>query len=99
MDDSCGKYEEGDITKNMLCAGAPGKDSCQGDSGGPLVCKSGRKYEQWGVVSWGYGCASPGYPGVYVRLSKYVKNYWIWDNTGNDYYYTKSGRVDESFDE
>jgi len=91
--DSCGDYWASDITPNMLCAGKPGKDSCQGDSGGPLVCKSGQKYEQWGVVSWGYGCASPGYPGVYVRLSNYINNYWIWDNTGTEYYYTKSGKV------
>lgn len=25
------------ITKNMVCAAVPGKDSCQGDSGGPLI--------------------------------------------------------------
>ena len=27
------EYEAGKITKNMMCAAAPGKDSCQGDSG------------------------------------------------------------------
>ncbi|MFI9201725.1 S1 family peptidase [Streptomyces sp. NPDC053048] len=51
----------------MLCAGLPlgGRDGCQGDSGGPLVAR-GRLV---GLVSWGSGCAQPGHPGVYTRIS------------------------------
>ena len=52
----------------MLCAGVPegGKDTCSGDSGGPIFTQDG---VQVGVVSWGFGCARPGLPGVYARVS------------------------------
>lgn len=64
-------------TCGMCCASEPGRDSCQGDSGGPLVLAYGdlpMPY-QVGIVSWGYGCAQPGYPGVYTKVSKYLG--WI----------------------
>ncbi|XP_075231082.1 trypsin beta-like [Lycorma delicatula] len=57
--------------KQMLCASATGKDSCQGDSGGPLVCDNILS----GVVSWGFMCAEPNYPGIYTNVSYY--NDWI----------------------
>lgn len=59
------------ITEYMICASASGKDSCQGDSGGPLV----RDRIQYGVVSFGIGCARPEYPGVYTNTRKL--NQWI----------------------
>ena len=60
----------GQITANMLCAEDEGEDSCQGDSGGPLIMEdSGGSHLQVGVVSWGYGCADPDFPGIYARVS------------------------------
>ena len=75
-----GLDEDGDdiITDSMICAGYPGeggKDSCGGDSGGPLVCNLDGKAIIAGVVSWGYNCASPNYPGVYSRTTHVLD--WI----------------------
>jgi trypsin len=65
------------ITENMLCAKDNGEDSCQGDSGGPLVILGNDPSQdvQVGVVSWGIGCASRDFPGVYARVSRVTD--WI----------------------
>jgi len=76
------------ITANMLCAGLNegGKDSCQGDSGGPMVNKMMHNgtaiWVQSGVVSFGRGCALPGVPGVYARVSRFQQ--WITTHIPND---------------
>ena len=50
----------------------------QGDSGGPLHCnmKDGKWYLA-GLTSFGSGCAKPGFPDVFMRITSYNK--WIQD--------------------
>nr|XP_036222519.1 trypsin I-P1-like [Bactrocera oleae] len=61
------------VRDGMICAGymEGGRDACVGDSGGPLVCGD----QLAGVVSFGVGCAQPGFPGVYTDVASYVP--WI----------------------
>jgi len=70
--------------KCMFCAGKTGKDSCQGDSGGPLVFQhpEDKKYYEYGIVSWGQGCAEAGHAGVYSRVTAYCG--FIQKTTGLD---------------
>ncbi len=67
----------GGVTDDTLCAGLPtgGPDSCQGDSGGPLMFYRNEKWYQIGIVSWGVGCGSPGFYGVYASVHHYLD--WI----------------------
>ena len=62
------------ITPSMLCASgktdAGITDACYGDSGGPLVCKEDDRYVVRGITSWGLGCASEKFPGVYSRVTE-----------------------------
>jgi len=60
-------------SKGHMCAGDPTgmRDACLGDSGGPLICDG----KLAGVTSFGYGCALPRYPGIYMNVSFYSD--WI----------------------
>jgi len=78
--ETCGEqYEQSgrDVTTDMFCAGVDegGKDACQGDSGGPVYDADGVLI---GAVSWGLGCARPGFAGVYARVGHFVS--WIEEN-------------------
>jgi hypothetical protein len=89
--DCADAYPGGVIASHTVCAGDlinGGIDTCQGDSGGPLMVPAegaGRGADGYvlaGVVSWGFGCAKPGLPGVYAEVANYVG--WIEDETGLD---------------
>ena len=69
-----GVYGSG-ISDINICAMDAGKDSCQGDSGGPLFIQENGRYSLIGVVSYGYGCASPNIPGVYARIT--ARKDWV----------------------
>lgn len=63
----------------MICAGllgTGGKDACQRDSGGPMKV-NGKLH---GIISWGFECGHPQYPGVYTRVTTFRE--WIKNNTG-----------------
>lgn len=67
------------ITEGHICAGpqlGSIAGTCVGDSGGPLQCnlKDGRWYLA-GITSFGSGCAKPGFPDVFSRITEYVS--WI----------------------
>ena len=83
IDPKCGDYSDypaslGYLNTVMLCAGTtspPYIDTCQGDSGGPLAIQREGQWYLAGVTSFGRGCAEPGYPGVYARVSAFTD--WI----------------------
>ncbi|OKH97417.1 trypsin [Streptomyces sp. CB02923] len=68
-------YGNAHIPAEEICAGimrTGGVDTCQGDSGGPMFRKDDAgAWIQVGITSWGEGCARPGKPGVYTRVSAF----------------------------
>lgn len=67
----CNQSYQGMVIENMFCAGtmAGGRDACQGDSGGGLMCNG----LITGIVSFGFGCGRPRFPGVYMDVSAYAE--------------------------
>ncbi|XP_060696330.1 transmembrane protease serine 9-like isoform X1 [Hemiscyllium ocellatum] len=83
IDDNTCKNIYSQFTERMLCAGflSGGVDSCQGDSGGPLACmQPDGKWFLAGIVSFGFQCARPGFPGVYARVT--ALRDWVQEQTG-----------------
>jgi len=70
------------IFDDMMCTFTENKDACQDDSGGPLVIRgedsNGAGDIQVGVVSWGTGCATKVFPGVFGRVSSAYS--WVKSN-------------------
>lgn len=66
---ACNNASDGQLTDRMLCAGLPqgGVDACLWDSGGPLY----QGTTLVGITSWGYGCATPGHPGIYSDVAQF----------------------------
>ncbi|MEV0638685.1 serine protease [Streptomyces sp. NPDC050619] len=72
---ACAAAYQGDYKSGkMICAGKPegGVDACKHDAGGPLLVSDGKEELLAGIVSWGEGCAEPGNPGVYTKVSTFA---------------------------
>ncbi|CAL8109430.1 unnamed protein product [Orchesella dallaii] len=63
------------VDDTNICAGL--QTGGKGDSGGPLQQPVGtsNRYVLIGVVSFGFKCAEPGFPGVYSRVTSHLD--WI----------------------
>nr|XP_053648149.1 proclotting enzyme-like isoform X1 [Cherax quadricarinatus] len=72
------RFRQVKINNTTMCAGVGGRDACQGDSGGPMVMHFHSKTFLVGVVSFGFRCAEPNFPGVYTRVKAYLD--WILSN-------------------
>ena len=73
-DATCDNAYPGLAPATEICAGFTqgGVDTCQGDSGGPMVKRAATgEWREVGIVSYGYGCARPNYPGVYGEVQSF----------------------------
>ena len=71
------KIGNGFVKERHICAGSLDgkKDACTGDSGGSLVGYVDKNPVILGIVSYGFKCAYPEWPGIYTRVSFYLP--WI----------------------
>ena len=53
-----------------------------------MVCEVEGSYVQVGVVSWGYGCAEAGRPGVYANVMEV--NAWLEESQSKNYVILKN---------
>ncbi|MFH1330732.1 MAG: trypsin-like serine protease, partial [Actinomycetota bacterium] len=67
---------------SMVCAGDPagGAGACSGDRGAPLFVEGPGGPTQVGIAGWGVGCALPGLPALYTRVSALAP--WVQSLTG-----------------
>lgn len=72
----CELRYDGEFDNDMFCAGEYGKDACNSDSGGPALIGQ----YLVGITAFGEGCGRRDYPGVYVKVQKYIS--WIKNRTG-----------------
>lgn len=69
-DRECNRAYGGSLKTNLeVCAGKRGVDACQGDSGGPMFVTVNGVRRQIGITSFGVGCATAEYPGVYAEVN------------------------------
>ena len=80
VSDRAGKraYDGEYASKLMIAAGKGDVDTCQGDSGGPMFDRVGDTRRQFGITSFGRGCAANNFPGVYTEvnapaISRFIK--------------------------
>lgn len=68
------------LKDTQMCAGGvKGEDTCSGDSGGPFTRLDRSTNYLVGIVSFGPNkCGTPGVPGVYTNVAKFVD--WIKSN-------------------
>lgn len=68
--------------ETMFCAYRYSYDACQGDSGGGLMVLHENRWYLVGIISYGIGCGTPGVPGIYTDVTKYIG--WLKDELSGD---------------
>ncbi|SPP88054.1 serine protease snake [Drosophila guanche] len=73
------EYPHGFDASTQVCVGSDrAQDTCNGDSGGPILMYHQNypcMYHVMGITSAGVSCGTPGIPGIYTRVYRYLD--WI----------------------